>query len=150
MANIPLGDALHRLMHAYKHLLREGVRAQNLDLPVTHIRALKGICRTPHSTAQSIAQRMQRDKAQITRALNDLIDARLIVKVDNLLDRRSQLLEPTPKGRKVMAKLDAVEDWAVEQMTVNLEVEDLAFFIRISNAMADGVEEMAKASTGDH
>lgn len=136
-------------MHAYKHLLREGIREQEIDLPVTHIRALKGICRTPRSTAHSIAQRMQRDKAQITRALNDLISAGLIDKVDNPLDRRSQLLKPTSRGKKTAAKLDAVEDWAVKQLTRNLEAEDLAVFLRVSNTMADSVERIPTTDTGE-
>lgn len=149
MSSIPLGEAVHRLMHTYKNLLRQGFREQKVELPVTHIRVLKGVCRSPESTAQSIAQRMQRDKAQITRALNDLIDAALILKVDNPLDRRSQLLKPTPKGRKVMAKLDAAEDWAVKQLTRNLEEDDLAIFLRVSNTMADSIERTPAIDTGD-
>lgn len=150
MPDLPLGEAMHRLMHAYKYLLREGLREQQIELPVTHIRALKGICRTPHSTAQSLAQRMQRDKAQITRALNDLIEDGLIVKVDNPTDRRSQLLKQTPKGKKVMARLDAVEDWAVKQLTSNLKADELSFFLRISNTMADSIEENSAVDTGAH
>lgn len=150
MSSVSLGEAVHRLMHAYKNLLREGIQEQKIELPVTHIRALKGICRSPQSTAHSIAQLMQRDKAQITRALNDLIGAGLILKVDNPLDRRSQLLKPTSKGKKVMAKLDAVEDSAVKQLTRNLEADDLAFFLQISNTMADSVAENSAADTGVH
>ncbi|MEP0201729.1 MAG: MarR family winged helix-turn-helix transcriptional regulator [Halioglobus sp.] len=150
MSSTSLGEAVHRLMHAYKNLLREGIRDQKIDLPVTHIRVLKGVCRSPESTAQSIAQLMQRDKAQITRALNDLIGTGLILKVDNPLDRRSQLLKPTPKGKKVMVKLDSAEDWAVKQLTKDLKANDLAFFLQISNTMADSVEQISTADTGKH
>jgi DNA-binding MarR family transcriptional regulator len=137
-------------MHAYKNLLREGIRDQKIELPVTHIRVLKGVCRSPESTAQSIAQLMQRDKAQITRALNDLIGAGLILKLDNPLDRRSHLLTPTPEGKKVMTRLDAVEDWAVKQLTRDLKADDLAFFLQVSNTMADSVEQISTADTGGH
>lgn len=149
MPGVSLGEAVHRLMHVYRSLLREGVRKQKIELPVTHIRALKGICRNPESTAQSIAQLLQRDKAQITRALNDLIDAGLILKIDNPLDRRSQLLKPTPRGKKIMSKLNAVEDWAVEQLTRNLDADDLAVFLRVSNTMADSVEQIPTAEAGE-
>ena len=142
------GESVHRLMHTYKYLLRTGTLKQRIELPVTHIRALKRICRIPQSTAQSISQSMQRDKAQVTRALNDLIDAKLIVKMDNPSDRRSQLLKPTPKGRKIMAKLDAAEDAAVAQLTKKLDADDLAFFLRISNIMTDGVEPIPSIETG--
>lgn len=149
MSGLSLGDAVHRLMHTYKNLLFEGIRKQEIALPVTQIRALKAICRNPQSTAQSIAQRMQRDKAQITRALNDLIDAGLIVKVDNPLDRRSQLLKPTPIGQKTMAQLDAAEEWAVKQLTRNLEINDLALFLRVCNTMTDSVDQIPAADKGE-
>ncbi len=144
MPDPSLSESVHRLMHAYKYLLREGVRKQNVDLPVTQIRALKGICRMPECTAQSLALRLQRDKAQITRVLNDLIDAGAIVKADNPDDRRSQLLKPTARGKKLMARLDAAEEWAVAQLTRNLEPDDLAMFLRISNVMADSVRRASK------
>ncbi|EED33368.1 transcriptional regulator, MarR family [gamma proteobacterium NOR5-3] len=127
-------------MHAYKQLLRDGIHAQKIQLSITNIRALKSVCRRPQSTAHSVAQRMQRDKAQITRALNDLIDAGLIKKVENPTDRRSQLLEPTSKGKKIKAKLDSIESQAVEQLTHKLAPADLEAFLRISQAMADNVE----------
>lgn len=149
MPDRSLSEAVHRLMHAYTHLLREGIRKQQIELPVTHIRVLKGICRNRKATAQSIAKRMQRDKAQITRALNDLIEASLIVKADNPLDRRSQFLKPTPKGRKVMARIDAVEEWAVEQMTTKLGSDELTLFLRVSQTMADSAEQIANPEEGE-
>lgn len=149
MPDKSLSEAVHRLMHAYTHLLREGIQRHHIELPVTHIRVLKCICRHHQATPQSIARRMQRDKAQITRALNDLIGASLIVKADNPLDRRSQLLTPTPEGLKVMAKLDAVEEWAVQQLTAGLERDELAFFLRISQTMADSAEQITDTEKGD-
>lgn len=127
-------------MHAYKHFLREGIDAQKIQLSVTNIRVLKSICRRPQSTAHSISQRMQRDKAQITRALNDLIDADLIKKAENPKDRRSQLLVPTPKGKTIMTKLDKVESEAEQRLTRGMKPEDLATFLRLSNAMADKLD----------
>ncbi|MBU2873951.1 MarR family winged helix-turn-helix transcriptional regulator [Marinobacter salexigens] len=144
-----LSEAVHRLMHAYKHLLREGVQRQKIELPVTQIRVLKAICRNDQINAQSIAKRMQRDKAQVTRALNDLIRDGLIVKGDNPLDRRSQLLNPTSEGRAVMTKLDSVEEWAVQQLTAKLESDELAFFLRISQTMADSAKQVGNTEKGE-
>jgi len=141
MSNLSLSEAMHQLMHAYKYLLREGIRKQQITLPVTHIRVLKGICRNPEATAQSIAQRMQRDKAQITRALNDLLAANLIFKENNPLDRRSQLLRPSPRGKEIIIQIDRAEEEAVKQLTSELSAEDLAFFLRVSKTMIDSIEQ---------
>ena len=140
MSKNSLSETLHQLMHTYTNLLFEGIRRQELDLSVTHIRTLKGICQNPEVTAKSIAQHMQRDKAQITRALNDLLVADLIVKKDNPLDGRSQLLQPTAKGEAVMEKLDAAEEWTREQLTQHLTEAELNSFLQVSKTMINNVK----------
>ncbi|NHO66271.1 MarR family transcriptional regulator [Aestuariicella hydrocarbonica] len=139
MSSSSLSETLHQLTHAYKKQLRETIKAHRIALPVTHIRALKGICRNPECTAQSIAQRMQRDKAQITRVVNELLQAQLIIKIDNPNDRRSQLLRPTPEGEKIMAQINTIEQQTAEHMTRQLQSDDLTTFIRIANTMSDSV-----------
>ena len=139
MSDNSLSETLHQLMHTYTTLLLEGIRQQGVDLSVTNIRTLKGVCYNPKSTALSISKHMQRDKAQITRALNDLLAAELILKTDNPLDGRSQLLQLTSKGEAIMAKLDAAEEWAKGQLTQDLSPVDIALFFRVSRTMIDNV-----------
>lgn len=139
MSDNSLSETLHQLKHTYTNLLLEGIRQQGVDLSVTNIRTLKGVCYNPQSTALSISKHMQRDKAQITRALNDLLAAELILKTDNPLDGRSQLLQLTPKGEAIMTKLNAAEEWAKEQLTQDLSPADLALFFRVSRTMIDNV-----------
>ncbi|PYE39316.1 MarR family winged helix-turn-helix transcriptional regulator [Psychrobacter fozii] len=139
MSNDSLSETLHQLKHTYTNLLLEGIRQQGVDLSVTNIRTLKGVCYNPQSTALSISKHMQRDKAQITRALNDLLAAELILKTDNPLDGRSQLLQLTPKGEAVMTKLNAAEKWTKEQLTQDLSPVDIALFFRVSRTMIDNV-----------
>ena len=140
MSTYSLSETLHQLIYTYTNLLLEGVKRQDLDLSVTHIRTLKGVCQNPEVTAKSIAQRMQRDKAQVTRALNDLLVADLIVKKDNPLDGRSQLLQPTAKGKAVMAKLNAAEEWTREQLTQHLTEAELNAFLQVSKTMINNVK----------
>ncbi|WHI49567.1 MarR family transcriptional regulator [Microbulbifer sp. MLAF003] len=100
----PANEILHQLIHAYKRQLRARIQEQEIDLPVNHIRVLKGIGKYPQSTARSIALRMNQDKAQITRVLNELVHSALINKTDNPDDRRSQFLTPTAAGKKFLKK----------------------------------------------
>ena len=140
MSKNSLSETLHQLMHTYTNLLLEGIRRQELDLSVTHIRTLKSVCHNPESTAKSIAQYMERDKAQITRALNDLLADDLIVKTENPLDGRSQLLQPTAKGKAVMAKLNAANEWTREQLTQHLTEAELNSFLQVSKTMINNVK----------
>lgn len=141
-----LSDALHRLMHAYKRQLRAGIQQHQIPLPITHIRALKCICRLPDSTAQSIAQRMNKDKAQITRVLNELMQSGLIEKTENPSDRRSQFLVPTAAGKQMLSKIDLLEKQAAANMTRNLSADELEAFVRIAGVM---IENSADTPTPD-
>ncbi|GAA0312332.1 MarR family winged helix-turn-helix transcriptional regulator [Psychrobacter aestuarii] len=135
MSFLSLSDTLHQLMHRYTHLLRTGIHQQGIALPITQIRTLKSIRHRPHSTAQSIAQHIQRDKAQITRALNALLSEKLIYKTTNPHDQRSTLLSLTTQGDEVIAKLEIAEAWAAEAITEQLDDEQLALFLQLSQRM---------------
>lgn len=147
MPLLSLSETLHTLVHAYKKQLRSDIAAQEVDLPVTHIRALKGICRNPESTAQSIALRMQRDKAQITRVLNELQHSGLITKVDNPKDGRSQLLRPTAEGEKIMRQVNIAERKTVAHMTQALSPDEVATFIQLANRISKSVDETFSANS---
>ena len=147
MSSLSLSETLHRLVHAYKKQLRSDIAAQEIDLPVTHIRALKGVCRNPESTAQSIALRMQRDKAQITRVLNELQQSGLITKIDNPKDGRSQLLRPTAEGEKIMTQINASERKTVARMTQALSSDEVDTFIKLANRISQSVDDAAAAKS---
>ncbi|MGI2059214.1 MarR family winged helix-turn-helix transcriptional regulator [Shewanella baltica] len=148
MPSLSLSETLHRLVHAYKKQLRSDIAAQEIDLPVTHIRALKGVCRNPESTAQSIALRMQRDKAQITRVLNELLQGGLITKIDNPKDGRSQLLRPTAEGENIMTQISTSERKTVARMTQALSSAEVDTFIKLANRISKSVDEAAAAKSG--
>lgn len=147
MPSLSLSETLHTLVHAYKKQLCSDIAAQEINLPVTHIRALKGICRNPESTAQSIALRMQRDKAQITRVLNELQQSGLITKVDNPKDGRSQLLRPTAEGEKIMRQVNISERKTVAHMTQALSPDEVDTFIQLANRISKSVDEAASANS---
>ena len=135
MSALSLSDTLHRLMHRYTYLLREGVRHQGITLSITQIRTLKSIRSLPSSTTQSIADHLTRDKAQITRALQALLKAHLITKHSNPQDQRSALLTITEAGQQILNQLDIAEAWAAKKLTQDLDDEQLALFLTISQQM---------------
>lgn len=136
-----LADPLQQLTHAYKSHMRRAVQAAGIEWPITHVRALKGIALTPHCTAQSLALRMRRDKAQITRVLNDLLEAALILKRHNPEDGRSQLLELSADGHALMQRVTALESAAAERMTNGLGAEQVDTFIRIAQRITDNLND---------
>ncbi|WP_444890595.1 MarR family winged helix-turn-helix transcriptional regulator [Microbulbifer sp. DLAB2-AA] len=136
-----VNETLHQLIHAYKKQLRISIQEQRIDLPVNHIRVLKGIGKYPQSTARSIALRMNQDKAQITRVLNELVQSKLIKKTDNPNDRRSQFLTPTASGKKILEKVHNLETEVIAVMTHNLSEKELKAFAHIASVMIENLTE---------
>ncbi len=150
MSLTSISEPMHRLMHGFKSEMRRAVQDADLPLPMTHIRVLKVIWKNPDCTAQVIAQRMLRDKAQITRVLKELLAEELIRKDAHPEDGRSQLLRPTTRGEAIIARLHALEIQTTEKMTRDLDPADIDAFVHLANTMADNLATIgAGASDGD-
>ncbi|WP_110643081.1 MarR family transcriptional regulator [Salinicola sp. CPA57] len=135
MPGMTVGEPLHQLMHAYKRALRQAYAEAELDLTVSHIRTLKAIRSQMPCTAQHIAHRTQRDKAQITRLLRDLLDAGIIAKSPHPDDRRSLILSLTAHGQAVMKQVDTCERQAHARLSSGMTQADLEAFLRLSRLM---------------
>ncbi len=146
MTDIPLGEALHRLLHAYKRAMGLAYRDLGIELAISQIRALKMIGHYQHSadgpcTAQAIALRLARDKAQIARLIKDLLSAELIEKRSNPDDGRSQLLLLTPAGEEKLKQIRTAEQYAGQRMAAGLSQEELASFVRLSDTLTANLAE---------
>ncbi|NII09880.1 MarR family transcriptional regulator [Oleiagrimonas sp. C23AA] len=140
MSSLHPGDALHRLLHAYKRAMREAYRAEQIALPISHVRALKGICHGRGTTVQAIAERMHRDKSQITRVVKELRAAGLVQSQTDPHDGRARLLTPTPEGRALMQRVTVVERRAGERMMHGLSPQAVAQFLALTEAMAANLD----------
>lgn len=134
-----LADPLQQLTHAYRSHMRRAIQAAGIELPVTHVRVLKGIAFTPQCTAQLLTVRMRRDKAQITRVLNELLSNGLITKQHNPEDGRSQLLELSVEGQALMLRIATLESTAAERMTQGLSTEQVDSFIQTAKRITDNL-----------
>ncbi|WP_437882000.1 SIP domain-containing protein [Pseudomonas sp. LRF_L74] len=141
-----LADPLQQLTHAYKSYMRRAIQKAGIALPITHVRVLRGIAHIPNCTALGLSVLMRRDKAQITRVLNDLLDAALIIKHDNPQDRRSQLLELSPAGQAILQQVMALDSQATQRMSEGLQPEQMNTFIQLARHMADKLNDIQENS----
>lgn len=135
-----LSDALQKVTHAYRSAMTLAIREAEVPLPVTHVRVLKAVSYMPDCTANAIAQRMRRDKAQITRVLNELLASGLINKRGNPADRRSQLLEPSIAGTAMMQRIKQLEQQTLARMTRDLNPDEVELFICLARRMTDNLD----------
>ncbi|KGI77091.1 MarR family winged helix-turn-helix transcriptional regulator [Oleiagrimonas soli] len=134
------GDALHRLLHAYKRAMREAYRAAGIELPSSHLRAMKAICHLPQCTAQAIAERMQRDKSQITRMVQELCAEKLVKRTPDPLDGRRQILTPTASGKRLRERIAEAEREAGARMVRGLPRTSIEAFVRLAETMAANLD----------
>lgn len=141
MIDARIGDTLYRLFHTYRRALVEAHADSNIALGASQIRTLKSVGRLADCTAQAVVAHTLLDKAQITRALNELERGGLIEKRPNPEDGRSSVIVLTPAGKQMLRRLHKLETQAGAQMARGLRPDELAQFVRLANRMLDNLTE---------
>ncbi|WP_110666042.1 MarR family winged helix-turn-helix transcriptional regulator [Salinicola halophilus] len=138
--DVPAGETLHHLLHAYRRALRRAYDDAGLSLTVAQIRALKSIRALAPTTAQGIAAYLQRDKAQITRLLRELIDTGSVVKRPDPADGRRQILALSVEGQALLTRVDKSERHVHGRLAAELDRDDLNAFTRLSQRMIHNLD----------
>lgn len=128
-------ESLFQLVHMLKRRMHEHIEQLDLSITPMHLRVLKIIKRKQTCTAVDIAQFLNRDKAQVTRLLNELIKQSLIEKVPNPEDKRSQRLLVTNEGAEILAQLAIIDTKMNDKMMKGISQEELKEFERITGLM---------------
>ncbi|KUM54658.1 MarR family winged helix-turn-helix transcriptional regulator [Rheinheimera sp. EpRS3] len=102
-------------------------------LTAMHGRLLLMLAVKPGSTAQQLTELLRRDKAQITRLLNDLQQAALLQRQNDPADGRRQLLVLSAQGQQLAAEVKAKKRQIAGKMLVGLTTEQQA---QVAQALA--------------
>lgn len=139
MVNNKTLDNLFQLVHALKRQLHEHIEQLDLDVTPMHVRVIKIINKMTPCTAIDIATVLERDKAQITRLVNTLIDKEFITKVAHPTDKRSSYLCVTERGMAIVAKLAIIDNTMQEKITKNISLDEIALFQQLADKMTDNL-----------
>ena len=123
------------LAHKFKSLVLRALRDQGVDIVPMHIKSLFCINRLENCTAVEISEALDRDKAQITRLIKELIDKGLIRKEPNPNDKRSQLIVLTEHGESSLEKVLSIEKSIIKKMHKGMSQEQLDQFDQLSRQM---------------
>ncbi|MCM2680305.1 MarR family winged helix-turn-helix transcriptional regulator [Echinimonas agarilytica] len=134
-------DDVFFLVHTLKRQMHERVEQLGLNITPMHVRVMKVIQRKSPCTAVDVAQFLHRDKGQITRLLNALLELELVQKVPNPEDKRSQCLLITDKGERIFKHVATIDTQVLDKMTQNITPEEIAEFQRIASRMAENLAE---------
>ncbi|MGR5337091.1 MarR family winged helix-turn-helix transcriptional regulator [Vibrio gigantis] len=133
-------ESIFRLVHSLKRQMSEQIESLDSEIAPMNIRVMKIITKKSPCTAIDIAHYLNRDKAQVTRLVNALINQELVKKSPNPEDKRSQLLILTDKGQEVMSKVSDLDRDMLKRMTKGMTEDELEQFRKIAKKMAQNLE----------
>ncbi|KZX65584.1 MarR family transcriptional regulator [Vibrio sp. HI00D65] len=137
-------ESIFRLVHSLKRQMSEQIESLDSEIAPMNIRVMKIITKKSPCTAMDIAHFLNRDKAQVTRLVNALINQELVKKSPNPEDKRSQLLVLTSKGGEIMTKVSNIDREMLQRMTKGMNEDELEQFSRIASKMAQNLENNPK------
>lgn len=133
-------ESTFHLVHALKRQINHQIKELGYDIAPMHMRVMKIITKIAPCTSIDIAHVLKRDKSQITRLLNTLIDNDLLAKVSNPSDKRSHFLELTQSGLQAMEDLSIIDNQVFKKMTQGIEHSSLDIFKELTEKMIQNLE----------
>lgn len=140
MKNESITDNIFNIVHSYKSAVRSSLQANESGLNGMLVSCLTQIRKTENCTANDIVSRFGRDKAQIARAVKEMIAKGWIIKEPNPNDKRSQLLILTDSGLEITGKIIEAQKQIHEKMCMNLSEEELKEFKRITSIISSNLK----------
>ena len=113
-------ERLSMALHEFKTLLSNEFINANIDFSPTQMKVLRHITRIQPCTSQSLVVTLKRNKAQITRMVQSLLEKGVIEKVEHQQDKRSQLLGTTPLGEEMLEKMSVAETEVLKKLSHRL------------------------------
>ena len=126
-------DQLQQLTAELRSQFFQQLAPELPGLTAMHGRLLLMLAAKPGATAQQLTELLRRDKAQITRLLNDLQQAALLQRQNDPADGRRQLLVLSEQGQQLAAQLKAKKRQIAGKMLVGLTTEQQA---QVAQALA--------------
>lgn len=129
-----------RLAHALKRNVLHRIDCESMPISPMHVRVLKTIEYHQNCTANDIAKELDRDKAQVTRLVNFLVDKKIVGRKDNPADKRSQLLAVLDGGQDLLARIESIDQAILAKISDQISAQELATFTEIATKMAESIE----------
>lgn len=136
-------DAVHALMHCYKRHMHQALREQHGGIGPMEARALAFVSRHPGSSASELVAHSGRDKAQIARLLQQLLDRGLLARQADPADGRRQLLALTDSGRAAQRVMARQRQRFASQISADLDSAEQAQLVALLRRLIQRAEAAA-------
>jgi len=133
-----LSHQLFQILDLYKVALNQQFRQHQIRLSPLHYKVLQLIQQLNPATPQFIAQKSGRDKAQVSRLLQDMEKQGLIEKQPHPTDKRSVCLGLTHQAQQLYQQASAQVQWVDQQMSACLSAEQQQQLQQLLNQLQQG------------
>lgn len=145
MSEKNLLETLFKLTRFLKRQMDYTIEKMELGIAPMHLRVLLMIHHHPNATAMDVAQRLNRDKSQVTRLLNTLIEQGLLQKRPNPADKRSQLLVFTPAGERVIETVSHLFEELSSELSAGISADEQKVFYKVLNQIIANLDPGRKS-----
>ncbi len=132
-------DQLADLTHLFKSRLRQAVQQDGGGLAPMEAKVLMFFARHPGSTASDLVEHSGRDKAQVTRLVQLLVDRDLLQREPDPHDRRQQRLTPTAQGAALQRVLHRHRQRLGQAMVKGLAADELEHLSSLLRRLRDNL-----------
>ncbi|MEM5527927.1 MarR family transcriptional regulator [Gammaproteobacteria bacterium AS21] len=133
-------NAAFRLAHTLKRHVLQRIDFESMPITPMHVRVLKSIDNYQDCTANDLSKLLDRDKAQVTRLVNTLVEQGAVGRESNPSDKRSQLLVILEGGRVLLKRIQSIDQDILSKIDNEISPQELATFTKIATKMADIIE----------
>ncbi|NVK73147.1 MAG: winged helix-turn-helix transcriptional regulator [Oceanospirillaceae bacterium] len=123
-----------------KTSMKNTMKGNGLTLSPLYFMILKQIHETENCTANYLADTTGRDKGQVTRLVQEVMNQELVIKCPNPNDKRSQFLLLTDKGLNLYHQLAAADLAILKGMRANVSDDELQIFLKIGAKMLNNLD----------
>jgi len=123
--HLQLQQELFRLLFLIRGRMKDIVQDADADLSPMHVLVLRMLVEEGDMPQSVLVKKMRRDKAQVTRLVNELVTKKLVVKTRDEQDKRSFILKPAPEVRKKVLYFIGKEQALVSEMLQGISDRDI-------------------------
>jgi DNA-binding MarR family transcriptional regulator len=131
MNEFQLIESTFKFMKQFRTHLTEELDKAGIEFSPVFMKVLKMVEKIPECSAQKITVILEKDKAQITRAIKDMVSHGLLIQVRDEKDTRVKLLRLTDKGEANLKMFRVVEQQIEKSMATGISTEDLKHFLTV-------------------
>jgi DNA-binding MarR family transcriptional regulator len=142
MRNRTIHEVAFRLTFDVQTCMSPSIAKLGIDLSAMQLRAMRAIWSKKHATAQFVVSTLKRDKAQVSRLIDELCTRKLVCRIANPEDDRSKLLQLTDAGIHIFQQIENIERRVGKKMIKDIEKSDLATFFRVADQLSENMRVM--------